>query len=323
MGQGYRLAGLERFFSRPPLARAMGAGAGFDLERYLRNSKAVPVEDLAWGQVRDFPLREGEVRFLQYMMNIEAHTILYLKELLSTKVVEDAEVTSFLSCWAYEEFFHGAALERFLKAYVGPGAVRNEASYRLAQSSRLGRALKRVASPVASAATPDFAALHMTWGATNELTTLHGYEALARQTGHPVLRELMARIVKDERRHFAFYFNQAERRLARSPAMRRITRWAMDRLWRPVGSGAMPAAETDFTGWYLFRDAQGREDLAAVDRTVGQLPGMAGWDGLTRHTTAAIARVEALGAAEAERALAPRVPSPPADPPLQAQVSVT
>ena len=39
-------------------------------------------------------LKDGEVRFLQYMMNIEAHTIVYLKELLSTKVVEDAEVTA-------------------------------------------------------------------------------------------------------------------------------------------------------------------------------------------------------------------------------------
>jgi rubrerythrin len=292
-------------------------GAGFDLEKYLRNSKAVPVDDLAWDAVRDHPLREGEVRFLNYMMNIEDHTIVYLKELLSTKVIEDAEVTAFLSCWAYEEFFHGAALERFLKAYLGPGAVTKDASYRLSQSSRPGRALKRLGSSLASAATPDFAAVHMTWGATNELTTLHGYESLARQSQHPVLKELMARIVKDERRHFAFYCNQAERRLAGSPAMQRITRWAMDRLWRPVGVGAMPAEESDFTSWFLFRDAQGRADLATIDHTIGQLPGMAGWDGLTRQVGAAIARVDGLGAAEAERAAAPRAPAA-----LEAQVSV-
>ena len=64
-------------------------GAGFDLDKYLRNSKAVPVDDLAWDQVTDFPLTEAEVRFLQYMLNIEYHTIVYLKELLSTKAVED------------------------------------------------------------------------------------------------------------------------------------------------------------------------------------------------------------------------------------------
>lgn len=268
-------------------------GSGFDLEKYLRNSKAVPVEDLAWGEIPHFPLTEGEVRFLQYMMNIESHTIVYLKELLSTKVIEDSEVTSFLSCWAYEEFFHGRALERFLTTYVGPGVVRNEASDRLANSSPVGRALKRALGPVVSAATPDFAAVHMTWGAAQECTTLHAYEAVARQSRHPVLKELMARIVKDERRHFAFYSNQAERRLADSPSMQRITRWTMDRLWRPVGVGTMPAAESDFTAWLLFRDGPGQAAMREVDATISQLPGMAGWTGLTTQSNASIARAAA------------------------------
>jgi rubrerythrin len=286
-------------------------GAGFDLDKYLRNSKAVPVDDLAWDSVTEHPLTEGEVRFLQYMMNIESHTIVYLKELLSTDVIEDTEVTSFLSCWAYEEFFHGRALERFLTAYVGPGVVRNEASDRLGNSSPLGRAAKRMFGPVVSAATPDFAAVHMTWGAAQECTTLHAYEAVARNTRHPVLKELMARIVKDERRHFAFYANQAERRLTATPAMQRITRWAMDRLWRPVGVGTMAAAESDFTAWFLFRDAAGQADLRAVDETVAQLPGMAGWSGLTEQSNAAIARVEALGDDAAKQAALVRAPSAP------------
>jgi rubrerythrin len=280
-------------------------GAGFDLEKYLRNSRAVAVDDLPWDGVRDHPLTQGEVRFLQYMMNIEDHTIVYLRELLSTKVIEDAEVTAFLSCWAYEEYFHGAALERLLKEYLGSGAVRKDAAYRLRQSSSVGRALKRLAAPVVTAATPDFAAVHMTWGAAQEATTLHGYEAVARQTRHPLLRELMGRIVKDERRHFAFYYNQAERRLAATPAMRRITRLAMDRLWRPVGVGAMPASESDFAAWLLFRDGQGQADLRSVEATMGALPGMAGWHQLTRRSDEAIARVEALGPAEAARAAAP------------------
>ena len=283
-------------------------GGGFDLARYLRNSRAVPVEDLAWDEVPLHPLTEGEVRFLQYMMNIEDHTIVYLRELLSTKAIEDPEVTAFLSCWAYEEYFHGAALERFLTAYVGPGVVRKDTSYRLRQSSAVGRALKRLVSPIVSAATPDFAAVHMTWGAAQECTTLHGYEALARQSRHPVLKELMARIVKDERRHFAFYYNQAERRLTQTPRMQRITRLAMDRLWRPVGVGAMPASESDFSAWYLFRDAQGQADLLAIDETMGRLPGMAGWSGLSVQSNEAIARVEGLGREAADRALAPRRP---------------
>ena len=283
-------------------------GAGFDLDKYLRNSKAVPVDDLAWDQVTEFPLTEAEARFLQYMLNIEYHTIVYLKELLSTKAVEDGEVTAFLSCWAYEEFFHGEALTRFLGSYIGRENVQNSTPYRLQQSSRFARALKRVASPAVSAALPDFAAVHMTWGATQELTTLHAYESVARQTRHPVLKELMARIVKDERRHFAFYYNQAEKRLAATPSMARPTRWAMERLWRPVGVGTMAASESDFTSWYLFRDAQGQEDLRTVQATMGRLPGMAGWNQLVQRTDAAIARVQGLGEREAERMLAVRAP---------------
>jgi rubrerythrin len=53
----------------------------------------------------------------------------------------------------------------------------------------------------------------MTWGAINELSTLTGYRALATRADHPLLSIVLARIVKDERRHFSFYFNQARRRL--------------------------------------------------------------------------------------------------------------
>ncbi len=260
----------------------------FDLEKYLRASRKVPIDDLPWDTLRDHPLYQGEVRFLKYMMNIEAHTIVYHKELLSTKAIEDAEVTGFLACWNYEEFFHGQALEKFLTTYIGRENVRNEATYRLRQTSAFARGLKKVLSPLVTAATPDFAAVHMTWGATQELTTLHGYESLARQTRHPVLKELMARIVRDERRHFAFYYNQAEKRLAQTPRMQRITRLAMDKVWRPVGVGAMPMEESDFSMWYLFREDVGLAAIREVEQTMGQLPGMQGWNALGTATRKSI-----------------------------------
>lgn len=280
----------------------------FDLDKYLRASRKVPIDDLAWDDVCSHPLSQGEVRFLRYMMNIEAHTIVYLKELLATKVIEDAEVTGFLACWNYEEYFHGAALEKFLRTYAGNEAARHGAAQRLSYGSGLGRGLKRLLAPVVSAATPDFAATHMAWGATQELTTLHAYEAVIRHSQHPVLKELMTRIIRDERRHFAFYYNQAERRLGESPAMQRVTRTAMNRLWHPVGVGTMPKAESDFTAWYLFRDTAGQDAIRAVDADIARLPGMQGWQGLTRQSNAAIGRaakdpaLEAWSAATAARA---------------------
>jgi len=63
-----------------------------------------------------YALSEDKVRALTYMTDIESHTIVYLRAILNTCAIEDPQTTSFLSCWAYEEFFHGDTLRRFLDA---------------------------------------------------------------------------------------------------------------------------------------------------------------------------------------------------------------
>lgn len=282
----YRLTQAKRFMAGWGLRRLVPVE--FDLQKYLRASRKVAIDDLDWERVHEHPLHAGEIRFLRYMMNIEAHTIVYHKELLSTRAIEDNDVAGFLACWNYEEYFHGAALEKFLRTYAGDAAATHSATERLSYGSGFGRFAKKLATPLVGLATPDFAATHMAWGATQELTTLHGYESLARQSRHPVLKELMSRIVRDERRHFAFYFNQAESRLLAEPRAQKFTRWAMDKLWRPVGVGAMPAVESDFTSWYLFRDAEGQAALQEVQSTIARLPGMEGWTTLTKAINAGI-----------------------------------
>ena len=143
-------------------------------------------------------------------MDIESHTIIYLREMLSTAVVEDASITAFLSCWAYEEHFHsrvlnGSSKVRGLRStiVVSPTLRRRQPSDYLAQGSRA----------CCPALTRHFPAVHMTWGAINEFSTLTGYHALIDRTGHPLLTTVLSRIIKDERRHFSFYFNQARLRL--------------------------------------------------------------------------------------------------------------
>jgi hypothetical protein len=92
-----------------------------------------------------------------------------------------------------------------------------------------------VATLAAAALSKDFVAVHMTWGAVNELSTLSGYHRLIAKTEHPILVELLERIIKDERRHFAFYRAQARMRLGRCKQARSVTRWALKHLWAPVG----------------------------------------------------------------------------------------
>ena len=89
----------------------------FDLDRYLRNSKKVDLSGIDWPAVPDHPLSDGDVMCLHYMMDIEAHTVIYLRDLLATRVAADPQITAFLSCWVYEELWHGEAFSDFLRSY--------------------------------------------------------------------------------------------------------------------------------------------------------------------------------------------------------------
>jgi hypothetical protein len=220
------------------------------------------------------------------MQDIESHTIVYTRSLLATRAIDDPEVATFLACWLYEETHHGLALARFLDAAghpLGPRArPRGRESFPQWFEARATALLSRVWG--------DFCAVHMTWGAINELTTLTAYRRLAARANHPVLSDLLERITLDESRHFFFYYRQAERRMQRR-AVARVARLIVDRFWSPVGSGVQPDAELLFMARYLFDDEEGRAAARRVDDTIRRLPGFAGvglleaW--MDRHTKVA------------------------------------
>jgi len=242
----------------------------FDLDAYVARSGALDLDAIAWDEVPRHPLPPRAVRTLRYMQDIESHTIIYLRSLLATRAVDDPEVATFLACWLYEETFHGIALRRFLEAAGHPVPPRAQPR----GQEPWGKRLEAAATATVSRAWPDFCAVHMTWGAINELTTLTGYRRLAAVARHPVLSDLLDRIILDESRHFFFYYRQAEIRLER-PAVARVTRLLVDRFWAPVGSGVQPRAELCFLGAYLFGGADGRAAARKVDDTIRRLPGFA------------------------------------------------
>jgi hypothetical protein len=219
------------------------------------------------------PLDEGALRCIRFMHDVEYHTVCYLRDLLVSPAHGDPEVTSFLSFWVYEEFWHGEALAEVLTRHGEPaGNGRVEAMRR-----RLGvsERLRPLGMFLGSALTGrDFVAVHMAWGAINEWTTQAGYAQLRKAADHPVLGELLGRIMRQEGRHIDFYASQAERRLAASPRARRLTRWALRNLWAPVGSGVMPAAETRHLARFLFASPEGVAAAQRVDRRVRRLPGL-------------------------------------------------
>ena len=238
----------------------------FELEPFLARSRALDLAGIDFATIRTSPLPPGAIRTLRYMQDIESYTIVYLKSLLATRAIDDSEVATFLPCWLYEETFHGRALAKLLDA------AGIEVTPRAFSQHSVSERIEMTATALVARAWPDFVAVHMTWGAINELTTLTGYRRLAEITGHPVLEELLARIMRDEARHFSFYYHQAERRLAR-PAAARVTRFLVDHFWAPVGSGVQPKEETRFLARYLFGGADGRAAARQIDERIRRLPG--------------------------------------------------
>jgi hypothetical protein len=263
--------------------------AEFDLNRYLRASKRVDLSTVEWDRIKEHPVTPDEARCLTYMMDIETHTVVFLRDLLATRASFDPEVTAFLSCWVYEELWHGEAFSRFLgeagytvapsyEGVRGNDAFPTRVDRNLWIRRKFGTKgyLSHMGTLLGSALFRDFVAIHMTWGAVNELGTLTGYHRIIAKTDHPVLIQLLQAIIKDERRHFAFYRAQARMRLARSRQARTITRWALEHLWSPVGTGVRPQAETDFVIHCIFGDADGVVAVKEMEATLGVLPGLEG-----------------------------------------------
>ena len=248
----------------------------FDLETYKRRTSRLQWADLDLiGAFERQPLDAETLRCLRYMHDVEFHTVCYLRDLLLSPAHNDPEVTAFLSFWVYEEFWHGEAIAEVLTAHAEVAGAPRITELRRSLGFR-----DRVAPMVTMAAGgilgEDFIALHMTWGAINEWTTQAGYSRLSRLAGHPVLSELLGRIMRQEGRHIDFYASQAERRLGARPRAQRMTRFALRRFWHPVGSGVMPADETRFLTRHLFGGDEGVETARRIDRRIGRLPGLVG-----------------------------------------------
>lgn len=266
-----------------------------NIETHLSHSKALDLTGIDWDDVPNHPLREDEIRVLTYFMDVEANTIIYLKELLSTPAVDEPEIQAFLSSWVYEEYFHGHALKQFLRSYGVPIEDRRVAT--LSKSKGPVHHLRTLFQTLVSKwAGVRFVGVHMAWGAANELSTAEGYLRIIAKTNHPVLKELLHRIQKDERRHFAFYFKEAAVRLA-DPKTAWLTSTLIRRFFEPVGADIRAMDEVDEVALYLFDDADGMEVVRGIDRKIGTLPGLDGFQGfeLTLARTRARQGMPAMG----------------------------
>jgi rubrerythrin len=246
-----------------------------DIDRYITVSARIDTSDIDWNQAREAGLTEDERFVLTYFSDVESQTIRYLRMLLGMKIAFKPSVAAFLTTWSYEEFFHGYELARLLAVCGSP--LEEDRVERVTHKARFNEWLEAAFAPLLSRIfSNQFPAVYLSFGAIQEMTTLRGYEHLKQFTRNPVLQTLCERIAKQERRHFAWYFNHARELLLESRGARVLARKLLEFNWVPVGAGIKSPAEVKRLFSTLFPLESARQLVREVDAKIGSLPGLEG-----------------------------------------------
>ena len=97
----------------------------FDIDAYKARTAKLDDSDIDYEAFRQQPLDADTLRTLRYMHDVEHHTVCYMRDLLVTPAHNDPAITTFLTFWAFEEFWHGEAIGKVLAAHNEPaGRVR-------------------------------------------------------------------------------------------------------------------------------------------------------------------------------------------------------
>ena len=254
-----------------------------DIAQHIAVSQKVEFEDLDWEKARKVGLTRQEIESLAYFADIESQTVYYFLEVAKLQVARDPELLTFLTMWNYEEYFHSYALTRLLTECGVAALSAIDRSTKIRAGARWKARFEDFAQTMIAKLMPrTFVALWMFWGSLQECLTTQAYEELARNTNNPVLAELCRRIAKQERRHFAYYFGQAKKKLEGQGWAQRFTRWIARRFYAPVGGGVKTDAEGARLVAQLFPGERIFEVMSYIERRMAQLPGMQGLDACTQ-----------------------------------------
>ena len=244
-----------------PLVRIVGV-MRTTIDSYKARAGRLDLEGIDFDDFRDRPLPADALRSLRYMHDVEHHTVCYLRDLLLTPAHQDPEITSFLSCWVFEEMWHGEAIGRVLEAHGEVAGAPRIAALRHGRRRRRRRSPR--SAPSARPRSPAGPSSHCRWpGAPS--TSGRRRPATPGWPRAPDTRRcasLLRRIMKQEGGHIDFYASEATRRLADSPQGAAAHPLRPLALWRPVGSGVMPNHEVGFLVTYLFDGEKGATSRA-------------------------------------------------------------
>jgi len=254
-----------------------------DIAQHLAVSQKVDFDDLDWELARKHGISAREVEMLSYFADIESQTVHYFLEVSRLKVSRDPELLTFLTMWNYEEYFHSYAITKFLDEVGVKVETASDRATRIRAGARFKAKFEDFGQGMIAKLMPkQFIALWMFWGALQECLTTQAYEELGRVTQNPVLEELLKRIAKQERRHFAYYYNNARERLEGEKLSQQLCKFIAKRFYAPVGGGVKTDEEGARLVAELFPGNRIFEVMGYIERRMWTLPGMHGLDACSR-----------------------------------------
>lgn len=237
------------------------------------------INAINWNEVKKYPFNEKFVPVLLYMRDVEALTDMYYDELRRTPTGKDPFISKFMERWSNEEQTHGELLNRFLNELGIETDEKWQTQVRHAVS-RFYTVNNYLIGCLTNLVGKKFTATHMTFGAIHEMSTTQGYRRLANLADHPVLSEILLGIIREESAHTTFYRSVARIELQNSEFAQKLSRFIVKNFWTPVGSGAKPKEESNYTIAALFG---GEDGLEWIDKNVSlRIQSLPGFNGLTK-----------------------------------------
>ncbi len=241
------------------------------------------IDTIPWNDIPRHELPPEFIPVVIYMRDVEKFTEMYYRELRNTPTGRDPIVRRFMEKWSTEEDLHGELLNRFLYEAGIPTSDKwyEEAKKNVPLSYKM---ISTVSQLVSNCFSKQFSAVHMTWGAINELTTLNGYQRLWILAKHPVLEYLLRAIAQEEAVHSFFYWSLAKLKLERSNSGQELAKYLIKKFWLPVGVGAKKLSDANYVVGQLFNGIEGLKTLDShVTKRIQQLPGLGALTAVTDY----------------------------------------
>ncbi len=252
------------------------------LEWYEKQPRALTekfIGDINWSEVAKHPLDKKFVPVLMYMRDVETLTDVYYDELRRTPTGKDPIIRKFMERWSAEEQTHGELINRFLNE----AGIETDPKWQkqvINSVSTSYTVTNYLITTLTNLIGKRFTATHMAFGAIHEMSTTQGYRRLSELAEHPVLSKILTGIIREESTHTTFYRSVARIELQKSEISQKLSRFIIKHFYVPVGGGAKPSEELNYTIATLFGGADG---MRRINRNVSEkLQTLPGFDGMTK-----------------------------------------